>query len=56
MLKGLAMHRSDEQDEAPAAESVPEGQAVHCDCDVRPDDALYMPAGHGVGTPSSLWQ
>ena len=56
MLKGLAMHRSDEQDEAPAAESVPEGQGVHCDCDVRSDDELYVPAGHGAGAPSALWQ
>ena len=56
MLNGLGKQRSDEQAEAPAKESVPSGQGVHCDCDIKPADELYVPGTQGVGTPSNLWQ
>ena len=55
-LNGLGKQRSDEQAEAPAKESVPAGQGVHCDCDIKPDDELYVPGTQGVGTPSDLMQ
>ena len=55
-LNGLGKQRSDEQAEAPAKESVPSGQGMHCDCDIKPGDELYVPGTHGVGAPSDLWQ
>ena len=55
-LNGLGTQRSDEHLEAPAKESVPAGQGVHCDCDSKPDDELYVPGAQGVGAPSDLWQ
>ncbi len=41
--------RSEEQEEAPAAEPEPGGQSEHCDCDVRLYDELYVPEGHALG-------
>ncbi len=56
MLKGLGTQRPEEQEDAPARESRPEGQSLHCDRDVRLYDELYVPSGHGDGASAALWQ